>query len=134
MKLTTSRVVAFIVTPLLTLVAGGIATVGAKYGLHVNATDVTVDGVAVATAVTGLAIKWLSGNSTYERLVLSLEHELKLVTAADPTAVAGVEHAVETAAPKLVEKAEEAIGAPADAFPPAPTDTVVVPVAPAPAA
>ena len=134
MKLTTSRVVAFIVTPLLTLVAGGIATVGAKYGLHVNATDVTVDGVAVATAVTGLAIKWLSGNSTYERLVLSLEHELKLVTAADPTAVAGVEHAVEWAAAKSVEKAEEAIGAPADAFPPAPTDTVVVPVAPAPAA
>jgi hypothetical protein len=133
MKIPVSRVVAFVVTPLLTIVAGGAASLGAKYGLHVNPTDVTTYGVAAATAVVGLGLKWLHGSSLYERAALEASHYEKLAAAVDPAAVGEVEHAVETAAPVVVEKVEEALGAPADAFPPPadPAPAAAEPVAPA---
>lgn len=126
-----SRWVAFVVTPLLTLAAGAAASLGAKYGLHVDPTQVTTYGVAAATAVAGLGVKWLHGSSLYERAVLEAQHGLAIADKYAPSVAEDVKKAAETEAPKVIEKLEEEIGAPADAFPPAAEPAPATPETPA---
>jgi hypothetical protein len=141
-KVSASRVVAF-VTPIL---AAGSA-VGTPWlvkatGLHISPADVTALAVTGATAVVASGLKWLDGNSKWEREYNSLEGYFKehiapdldkaekAADAADPGIVADIEgqadKVVEAAKAKLVAVLTPAV----DPTPAAP----VVPAAPEPEA
>lgn len=64
----TNRLVALL-TPLFTAVAGLATGAAAKYGLHLDPTQVTSIEIAAATAGAGAALKWLHGHQQYERLI-----------------------------------------------------------------
>lgn len=78
MQVSTSRVVAFL-TPV--YAAGGAALTPwlVKYtGLHLNSTEITALSIGGGASATAAALKFLHGNSLWERLVAQLQHDEKL--------------------------------------------------------
>lgn len=132
MQVSASRVVAFAVTPILSAVSGLAVSFAAKYGLNVNAAEVTTYGATVATLVAGAAIKWLHGNSLWEREVAHLQAYAGDLQKVAPGLLPAVEHAAVSAAQKGVDAAVNAIGE-EEVANPAPPLTAVPDPAPAPA-
>lgn len=137
--LTKSRVVAFIVTPLIT--AG--ATVGTSWlakhfpGLpKFDPTQVTAEALAVGGIAGGACLKWLHGNSLWERESPYIEKYAKdadkVIETADPGVTAKIENAGEAAAEAEVKKVVALVpAAPAEAWPadaPAPEATPPAPI------
>lgn len=126
MKVSASRVVAFL-TPVFAAGSAALTPWLVKYtGLHISPSEVTTLAVTGATAATGAALKWLHGLSQWERLQTELGHVESAVNKVDPSAVGQVESAVEGAAStgeaklvQVIEKVPEP-EAPA-AFPPTPS-------------
>lgn len=138
MQVSASRVVAFVVTPVLT--AGSL--VAAPWlvkttGLKVTPAELTADGVAAATLVAGACIKWLHGLSLWERGVKVVDKGAAAVDKVDPGIVGEAEQAGESAVKegvaKLVAVIEPADPPPAEApaggFPPPPAPATPEPEA-----
>jgi hypothetical protein len=116
MQLTPARVVAFVVTPILTAAASVLTAWLGKHfpGLpHLNSDQVVAFGAAGATAALSASLKWLHGQSAWERAQAEISvrlHEIEAyATRVDPTIVPDVEHAAVTEAGQLVTDAAQAI-------------------------
>lgn len=125
-----SRVVA-VLTPVL---AAGSAVGTAWLSKHFpglpkfSPTEVTALAVAGAGSVVGPAVKWLDGNSKFERDTLTLSHEAAQLDKSltheaaqadkvDPGIAEKVEAFVKAEVAKLAPKVIEEVGAPASAWP-----------------
>ena len=132
MQITPARVVTFL-TPI--FAAGSAAATPwlvKTFGLKVSPTDVTALAVTGATSVVGVALKFLHGNSLWERSVAAVAPEANTLIDAANAADPGLAKAVDTAANAEVAKVADLIApAPADAFPPA-ADPAPVAAEPAP--
>ena len=126
MQVSASRVVTFLAPILAAGVAVGTAWLSKHTGLKVDPTEATAFGVTGATGVVTLALKWLHGNSLWERGVAVAAQAVTIVNAADPGLVTAAEGAVESAATKGEAKLVAVIApvpeelAPAAFPPPAP--------------
>jgi hypothetical protein len=132
MVVSASRVVAFVVTPLLT--AG--ATVGTAWlakhfpGLpQFDPAQITAEALTVGGLVGAACLKWLHGLSLFERTIVPAVTTVeKVVNTFAPGVLPAGEVAVEKAAEAEVKKVVAIVPpAPAEAWPPAP------PAEPAPA-
>lgn len=125
MQLTISRVVAFVLTPVLTAGATIGSAAAAKYGLHVDPTAVAAFGVSVGTATAAAAIKWLHGRAAFEQAEHAVEHvgdeskawadahglqtQVEELEDALKSAQKPIEQHVEAAAAAIVSKVADAI-------------------------
>jgi hypothetical protein len=133
---TKSRVVAFL-TPVFAAGSALGTPFLVKLGFHVDPTQVTALAIAGATAATTAALKWLHGNSEWEREYQSLEGYFKThvepeadkVEAAADAADPGIVQDIEGQADKVVEAARAKLVA---IISPTPAGAAVTPVAPIP--
>lgn len=142
MQITPARVVAFL-TPVFTAASAvGTGWLSRHFpGLpHINSTQLVVLEGAGASAALSAALKFLHGQSQYERAEQAFQHDVHtyggIIGTVDPGAVQSVEKAVETVATTEVAKVAEAIAPVVPAAPvvaPQPV-AVLVPADPAPAA
>lgn len=116
--LSIERVVAFVLGPSLTLVAGGIATQIDRLGGNVSPTGVAVFASTCAAGAAGLVYKWLHGRqeeaklkANFENLARPLDPYIHGVLGADPglegfikTSVSDLEGLAQAAAEKAVGK------------------------------
>lgn len=122
MKLSTSRVVAFLIPVFAALDAVGTAWLGKHFPGLPKPTTSELLALEVAGATAGLTagIKWLHGLSVWENAVRDTEHFTQLLTPvakdvnlADPGLTAAVVKDAEAEVPKVLADA----GAPAGAWP-----------------
>jgi hypothetical protein len=134
--LTPARVVTFL-TPIFAAGAAAATPWLVKtFGLKITPTDVTALAVAGATSVTAVALKFLHGNSLWERSVAAVAPEantlVKAANVADPGLIASVKAVVESEVAKVADLISPAAVIPLAgpvAVPPIPTPATPVPEA-----
>jgi|SRR5665213_2272406 len=113
MQVSVSRVVAFL-TPVFAAASAALTPWLVKYtGLHIDATQVTALSITGATVGAGAALKWLHGNSLWEREYANIDHYytkirpvVNEVEGAVKVADPGIAQDIEGQADKVVEAAK----------------------------
>jgi len=109
-SLSASRVVALLTPVLAAGAAAATPWLVKTFGLKITPTDVTALAVTGATSVTGIALKWLHGNSLWERQIVpagakalaQINAVAKVAEVADPGLVKQLEDAGAKAAEQAV--------------------------------